>query len=117
MIVCICRGASERDVKNAVGAGAASLEKPERCGIGGDCRGSENARLEIGLPLGMDALPRLNKGIEECRELGENDNRHLREAILEDEEEHVDWVGSQLAVIEQVGADNDLAQQVREGDE
>lgn len=47
MIVCICRGASERDVRNAVGAGAACLEKLERCGIGGDCRGCENALWDI----------------------------------------------------------------------
>ena len=47
MIVCICRGASERDIRNAVGSGANCLEKLERCGIGGDCRGCEYALREI----------------------------------------------------------------------
>jgi len=51
MIVCICRGASERDVRNAVGAGAACLEKLERCGIGGDCRGCENVLRDIVLEV------------------------------------------------------------------
>ena len=37
MIVCNCRGASDRDVKSAVQSGAACLSELERCGIGGDC--------------------------------------------------------------------------------
>ena len=73
--------------------------------------------LKLDLALEMDALPRLNKGIEECRALGDNNSRHLLEAILTDEEEHVDWLESQLALIEQVGVDNYLAQQIRKGDE
>jgi bacterioferritin-associated ferredoxin len=41
MIVCICRGASDRDVRNAVEGGATCLQTLERRGIGGDCRGCE----------------------------------------------------------------------------
>jgi bacterioferritin len=70
--------------------------------------------LKVDLALEMDALPRLNKGIETCRELGDNNSRHLLEEILEDEEEHVDWLESQLALLEQVGAQHYLAQQIRE---
>ena len=73
--------------------------------------------LKLDLALEMDALPRLNKGIEECRTLGDNNSRHLLEEILTDEEEHVDWLEAQLALIEQVGVDNYLAQQIRKGDE
>jgi len=68
--------------------------------------------LKLDLALEMDALPRLNKGIEVCREVGDNNSRHLLEEILEDEEEHVDWLESQLALIEQVGVENYLAQQI-----
>lgn len=68
--------------------------------------------LKLDLGLEMDALPRLNKGIETCREVGDNNSRHLLEEILQDEEEHVDWLESQLALIEQVGAENYLAQQI-----
>ena len=64
--------------------------------------------------LELDALPRLNKGIETCRELGDNNSRHLLEEILEDEEEHVDWIEAQLSLIEHVGLQNYLAQQIRE---
>jgi bacterioferritin len=70
--------------------------------------------LKVDLALEMYALPRLNKGIETCRELGDNNSRLLLEEILEDEEEHVDWIEAQLALIDQVGAQNYLAQQIRD---
>ena len=37
MIVCNCRGASDREVNAAIQRGAACLSELERCGIGGDC--------------------------------------------------------------------------------
>ncbi len=70
--------------------------------------------MKVDYALEMDALPRLNKGIETCRELGDNNSRHLLEQILEDEEEHVDWLEAQLALLEQVGPQHYLAQQIRE---
>jgi bacterioferritin len=70
--------------------------------------------LKADLALEIHALPRLNKGIEACRQAGDNNSRHLLEEILEDEEEHVDWLEAQLALIEQVGVQNYLAQQIRE---
>jgi bacterioferritin len=73
---------------------------------------AEQLRLDLGLET--DAVERLNKGIETCRELGDNNTRHLLEAILENEEEHIDWIESQLALIEQVGIQNYLAQQIHE---
>src|SRR5438045_286121 len=42
--------------------------------------------LSLDLALEMDALPRLNKGIEECRAAGDNNSRHLLDTILDDEE-------------------------------
>ena len=63
--------------------------------------------------LEMEALPRLNQGIETCRELGDNNTRRLLEEILEDEEKHVDWLEAQLSLIEQVGLQNYLAEQMK----
>jgi bacterioferritin-associated ferredoxin len=38
MILCICRGVSEREVSEAVAQGAASVSEVRRaCGAGGDC--------------------------------------------------------------------------------
>jgi bacterioferritin len=73
--------------------------------------------LRLDLALEMEALPRLNEGIEACRAAGDNNSRHLIEHILKEEEEHVDWIESQLALIAQVGAENYLAQQIREDEE
>jgi bacterioferritin len=69
--------------------------------------------LKLDLALEMDAIPRLNKGVETCRDAGDNTTRVLIEEVLEDEEEHVDWLEAQLDLISQVGAQNYLAQQIR----
>jgi bacterioferritin len=69
--------------------------------------------LRLDLALEMDAIPRLNKGVETCRDAGDNTTRLLIEGVLEDEEEHVDWLEAQLELISQVGAQNYLAQQIR----
>ncbi len=69
--------------------------------------------LKVDYALEMEALPRLNAGIETCRELGDNNTRHLLESILEDEERHVDWLEAQLSLLEQVGVQNYLAEQMK----
>lgn len=74
----------------------------------------EMLRVDHGLE--MDAVARLNKHIETCNELDDNNTRHLLEEILEDEEEHIDWIESQLSLIDQVGVQNYLAAQIREGE-
>jgi len=71
-------------------------------------------QLNIDLALEVDSVKRLNAGIETCREAEDNNSRHLLEEILEDEEEHIDWLEAQLSLIEQVGAPNYLAQQIHE---
>jgi len=73
--------------------------------------------FRVDLALEMEAVERLNKGIETCREIGDNNSRHLLEEILEDEEEHIDWIEAQLALIDQVGIQNYLAQQIKKEDE
>jgi bacterioferritin len=72
--------------------------------------------LKSDYALELEALPRLQQGIELCRELGDNNSRHLLEDILHEEEEHVDWIEAQLGLIEQVGLQNYLTQQIKEGE-
>ena len=43
MIICICRGKSERDVMKAIDAGASSIRDLQRCGIGDQCGSCHNA--------------------------------------------------------------------------
>jgi bacterioferritin len=71
-------------------------------------------QLHLDLELERKALGVLNAGIETCRKAGDNGSAELLEHILEDEEEHANWLEAQLSLIEQVGLQNYLAQQVKE---
>jgi bacterioferritin len=66
------------------------------------------------LEVEMEAIPRLNKGIELCRQLGDNGTAEMLEDILVSEEEHVDWLEEQQELVKQVGEAHYLAQQIRE---
>jgi bacterioferritin len=68
----------------------------------------------LALELEVAAIERLNRGIELCVRLSDNGSRELLEGILEGEEEHADWLESQLELIGQVGEAHYLAQQIRE---
>jgi bacterioferritin len=58
------------------------------------------------------AVERLNRGIEACVAAGDNGTRHLLEEILVGEEEHVDWLETQLEAMRQVGEQQYLAEQL-----
>jgi bacterioferritin len=73
---------------------------------------SATEQLRLDLELEREAIPRLNQGIARAVELGDNGTRELLADILVDEEEHADWLETQLAAIEQVGEQNYLAQQL-----
>jgi len=73
-------------------------------------------QFKVDLALEIDAVKRLDAGIEACRAADDNNTRHLLEEILEDEEEHIDWIEAQIALIEQVGAPNYLSQQIKKDD-
>jgi bacterioferritin len=68
--------------------------------------------LKLDLALEMEALPRLNAGIELARSLGDNGTRDLLERILVSEEHHVDWLEQQLTLLQQLGEAQYLAQQL-----
>jgi len=72
----------------------------------------EQLKLDHGVEL--DAVKRLNKAIALAVEVGDNTTRDLLEEILESEEDHIDWLEAQLTLIEQVGKENYLAQQIHE---
>jgi bacterioferritin len=64
------------------------------------------------LDVEYQAVSRLNKGVEVARAQGDNGTRSLLEAVLKDEEEHVDWLEAQLGMIKEMGVENYLAQQM-----
>ena len=65
-----------------------------------------NEMLEADLALEMDAVPDLKAAIEYCETVKDYVSRDLFESILESEEEHVDWLETQLSLIEKVGIEN-----------
>ena len=71
-------------------------------------------KLKLALDLEKDAVERLNRGIALCRDKGDNGSRDLLQEILDGEEEHADWLETQLELISQVGEPQYLAQQIRE---
>ncbi len=65
---------------------------------------------QFDLELEYQAVERLNRGVELCRTKADNGTRALLEKILVDEEEHVDWLETQLQQINEIGIQNYLAQ-------
>lgn len=76
----------------------------------GRLRIGENVReiLECDLALEMQAIPDLRDAIEYCEEVRDYISRELFEHILESEEEHVDWLETQLGLMDRMGEQNYL---------
>jgi bacterioferritin len=74
----------------------------------GKLRIGEHTRemLQCDLDLEMDALPDLREAIAYCESVKDYVSRDLFDSILESEEEHVDWIETQLDLIERVGIEN-----------
>lgn len=58
------------------------------------------------------AIDSYNAGIRLAVEIGDNGSRELMEAILKDEEDHIDWLEAQLDQIKQMGVANYLVEQI-----
>lgn len=66
------------------------------------------------LELEYYAVKRLNDGIALCREKGDNNTEVMLSKILSSEEEHIDWLETQLNLIEVLGEKAYLAEQIHE---
>jgi bacterioferritin len=73
--------------------------------------------FQLDLDVEKNAIAVLNRGIEQCRRAGDNGSADLLEDILEGEEEHANWLEAQLTLIQQVGAAQYLAEQIKGGDD
>ncbi len=62
--------------------------------------------LECDLKLEREAMPLLRDAIAHCETQRDYITRELFEKILESEEEHVDWLETQLALIDSMGLEN-----------
>jgi bacterioferritin len=71
-------------------------------------------QFQSDLQLEYTAIERLNAGIATAVELSDNGTRELLADILVSEEEHADWLETQLETIKQVGIENYLSQQMHD---
>jgi bacterioferritin len=58
------------------------------------------------------AILAYNNGIRLAMEVGDNGTRVLLDSIIQDEENHIDWLEAQLDQIDQMGLQNYLVEQV-----
>ncbi|NUS37514.1 MAG: bacterioferritin [Lysobacter sp.] len=82
----------------------------------GKLRIGENPRevLECDLALEMEALPVLRAAIGYCESIGDAVSRKLFIDILDSEEEHIDWLETQLTLIARLGEQNYLITKVED---
>jgi bacterioferritin len=88
--------------------GVPNLQKLWTLNIGETVKEQFKADLEVEYA----AIKRLNAGVKACEEIGDNGSRELFERILGGEEEHADWLETQLSLIETVGEQQYLAEQM-----
>src|SRR5690606_36245552 len=62
--------------------------------------------LECDLKLEIQAMSQLREAIAHCESISDYVSRDLFAAILESEEEHVDWLETQLGLVERLGIQN-----------
>jgi bacterioferritin len=74
----------------------------------GTLRIGENTKeiLQCDLAMEMEAIPLYRDAIVYCEQVKDFVTRDLLQSILESEEEHVDWLETNLALIERVGLQN-----------
>lgn len=62
--------------------------------------------LACDLKLEMEAVPLLREAVAYCESVADYVSRDLFQDILESEEEHIDWIETQLGLIDKVGLEN-----------
>jgi bacterioferritin len=62
--------------------------------------------LQCDLDMELDAIPDLRAAIAYCETRKDYVSRQLFDSILESEEEHVDWLETQLGLVEKIGLQN-----------
>jgi bacterioferritin len=89
--------------------GLPNLQNLGKLMIGEDVRES----IECDLKLEQIAHPDLKAAIAHCEKVGDYVSRELLEDILESEEEHIDFLETQLQLIDRVGLPNYCQSQMK----
>jgi bacterioferritin len=91
--------------------GTPNLSELPKLNIGKDVK----QQLENDLALEHGAVAGYNEAVATCRKAGDNGTGDFLKGILADEEGHADFFEEQLGLIDQLGLQNYLAQQLNEG--
>jgi bacterioferritin len=70
------------------------------------------AQLKSDWQAEHDAIQEYNADIRAAAEYGDNGTHQLLKSILVDEEDHIDWIETQLGQIAQMGIQNYLVEQI-----
>jgi bacterioferritin len=90
--------------------GVPNLQRLGKVNVGETVR----EQFELDLQLERDAILRLRDGIALCRTEKDEVSRDMLEHILEAEEEHTDWLETQLSLMDRLGEQLYLAEQMHE---
>jgi len=89
--------------------GMPKLDELGKLRIGRDVK----QQLQNDLALEKGAVADYNRAIETCRKASDNATADFLKDILKDEEEHVDFLETQLGLIDQLGYENYLVEQMK----
>ena len=89
--------------------GTPNLAELPKLNIGKDVK----QQLSNDLALEKGAVSEYNAAVAAARKAGDNVSADLLDKLLQDEEQHVDHLETQLGLIEQLGYENYLAQQLK----
>ena len=71
----------------------------------------EQLKADLDKEKGMVKL--MSEGVKHCTKVGDFSTRHMLEDMIQDEEEHIDWIETQLETIKQTGLQNYLSEQIK----
>jgi len=89
--------------------GMPNLAELPKLNIGKDVK----QQLSNDLALEKGAVSEYNAAVAAARKAGDNVSADLLDKLLQEEEQHVDHLETQLSLIEQLGYENYLAQQMK----
>ena len=70
--------------------------------------------LDLDLAAEVDAVETLREAITHCASVGDYTTRNILEQMVRSEEEHIDWIETQIETINQVGMEIYLNQQIKD---
>jgi len=70
-------------------------------------------QLKTDLKAEQEMLTLLSEGVAHCTKVGDFTTRHMLEDMAKDVDTYIDWIETQQELIEQVGLENYLSEQIR----